>query len=360
MREDGQVRVKYEELENFCRNVFLASGLSNEDASIVARALVEQNLRGVDTHGVRLVTPYVAKLIRGGIEPRPVIRTVSEVGVVKILDGGNALGQVAAYKAVMHAVNLAKKFGVGVVGVRNSNHFGSASYFTEIISSKRQIGIAMSNAPPTVAPWGGCEARLGTNPISISVPTGVEHPPSITLDMATSAVSRSKLFLQYKDDPEKEIPEGLALNKEGDIARTVKEALEGVLLPVAGPKGYGLSLMADIFSAVLTGSSFGLHVGWLVEDSETPQRVGHFIVAISIEHFIEIPLFEQRLNRLMSQIKSARPAKGAERVYLPGEIEFYTALKRRTEGIILPRTVYNDLIRIGAELGIEDMPCQCG
>ncbi|MGE5597997.1 MAG: Ldh family oxidoreductase, partial [Bacteroidota bacterium] len=199
-----------------------------------------------------------------------------------------------------------------------------------------------------MAPWGGREPILGTNPISVAVPVGQGEP--YVMDMATSAVARGKIMIYAKKGAK--IPLGWGMNAEGEPTEDPNEALKGALMPMAGPKGYALSLLVDILSGVLMGSAFGKGIGALYDDFNKPQGSGHFYLAINIAHLLPPELFKSRMDELVEQIKTSKPARGVERIMLPGEPEFAAERQRRREGIELVSKVREELLALKDELGV--------
>ena len=266
--ETDQKFAKADDLRKFAREVLTRVGVPSDHAAMTANSLVEADQRGVHTHGLAYLPVYVQRLMAGGINPAPAIRLVSERPSTALIDGDNGLGQVVGVQAIQLAINKAREHGAGLVGVRNSNHFGAAAHYAMAAAREGMIGLAMSNIGPTMAPWGGITPCYGNNPISYAVPTG---EAAIVLDMATSVVSRGRISAAAARG--ETIPLGWACDREGRPTQDPNLALEGLLLPVGGYKGYGIALLIDILSGVLTGGAFGQGVGNLEPFGE-PGRVG--------------------------------------------------------------------------------------
>jgi LDH2 family malate/lactate/ureidoglycolate dehydrogenase len=336
-------------LRTFCERVFLSCGMAQEDAAIVADSLVQANLRGVDSHGVTRVGIYVKRLKMGLVNPHPNVEVVRESAAALLVDGDNGMGQVVGVRALDLGLDKAKESGGVSVGVRRSNHYGAGAYYVQRAVAQDVVAFAYSNAPPTMAPWGGVDPYVGTNPYSYGVPAG-EHWP-IILDMATSIVARGKIILAAeRDEP---IPEGWAVDKQGNPTTDAREALEGSVLPFGGPKGYAISLMIDIMAGALTGAGFGPRVNSLYDEFDEPQNVGAFFQLIDIGHFAEPATFKARVDRMIEEIKSSRKAAGTEEIFLPGEIEYRKEQERRASGIPVGAETVAELREVGRSCGVD-------
>ena len=333
------------QLKRFCSAVLQKVETPPTEGDLIAESLVQANLRGVDSHGVTKMTIYVKRLRKGLVNPNPMINILRETPAIAVVDGDNGAGQVVGARAMELAIAKARESGVGLVGIRNSNHFGAAAFFTMMPLRKEMIGVALSNASATMVPWGGRSSYLGTNPISVAVPAGQELP--IVLDMATSVVSRGKIILAAQQG--ESIPAGWAIDSDGEVTTDAARALEGSVLPFGGPKGSAISLLIDVLAGVLTGAAFGPHIGDLYRNMERPQCVGHMMGAIDISWFSDVGVFKNRIDQMIREIKSVSPAKGASEVLLPGEIEARIQQQREVTGIPLTPDVINDLYRLGLE-----------
>lgn len=344
----SQVTVSPKELLDFCRAALVRVGVSEEDAFIVADALVLANLRGVDSHGVVRLYSYIDRISRGLIDPRAKPQLIHDLGAVGVVDGNNGLGYVAAVYAADLAVEKARKYGVGIVGVRNSNHFGMAAYYGMRIAKNKMIGVVMSNAPPAIAPWGGKVARLGTNPICFTFP--YKEDKSIVLDMALTVVARGKIRLAALK--REKIPEGWAFDEDGKPTTDPEAALRGTLAPIGGPKGYGLAVAVDILSGVLTGSAYSIYVKAL-NDFSGPSRTGFFLQAINIEAFGSYKDYLENLENFVKIIKETPRSSGVAEIYLPGEIETALTNRRLKDGIPLDQETLDQLRKTALKLGME-------
>jgi LDH2 family malate/lactate/ureidoglycolate dehydrogenase len=336
-------------LRAFCEEVFVSCGLVRDDAAIVADSLVQANLRGVDSHGVARVGIYVKRLKTGLVNPHPHVEVVRDSDATLLVDGDNGMGQVVGVRALELGLKKARESGGVSVGVRHSNHYGAGAYYVQRAVAQDVIAFAYSNAPPTMAPWGGVDPYLGTNPYAYGIPAG-EHRP-IILDMATSIVARGKIILAAgRGDP---IPDGWAIDEQGNPTTDAQEALEGSVLPFAGPKGYALSLMIDIMAGALTGAGFGPGINSMYDNFDEPQNVGAFFQLVDTGHFTDPTTFKGRVDRMIEEIKSSRKAAGTEEIFLPGEIEFRTEKERMVSGIPVGAETISELRGVGRSCGVD-------
>jgi LDH2 family malate/lactate/ureidoglycolate dehydrogenase len=314
--EQETVMINPDDLKDLARQLLEKAGVPRLDASRVADELVTCDLKGMESHGVRWLDIYLKRLIAGSTNPVTDLKIVREKGAILLVDAQNGLGQVALSRAVEMGIAKAKDAGSCVVGVRNSNHCGALGYYAEIATMANMAIMLTSNSAPLMAPWGGTTLSLGTNPICYGFP-GDGFP--VIVDMATSASARGKVFVAVQKGTK--IPEGVALNKNGEPTTDAREAMEGILLPMCGPKGYGLALMADIMGGIMTGSNFGQGVPSLHGDIKHVQHIGHCAVIIDIDAFLPVAEFTQKMGESKRQLKSSKLAKGFTEIFLPGEIE---------------------------------------
>ncbi len=345
-------RVDHKKLKHFVCRVFQQLGVPEEDAAIAADVLVAADLRGVDSHGVVRLSPrtWYAKALRDGqINPNPKIRVIQETPAAALLEGDGGLGMIVGHRAADLAIQKARQAGVGFVGVRNSRHFGMAAYYALLALSHDMIGISMTNAGRQVVPTFGQEARYGTNPFCLAVPAGEEMP--FVLDMATTTAAAGKLEIAARLG--KSIPLGWALDEESRPTTDPRVAQRAhKLLPLGGTreggshKGYGLAMMVEILSGVLTGTVSAL------SPPETAFRRGHLFGAINIACFRPLDDFKKEMDLLLRSLKSTTPAKGQERVYVAGEIEYETARDRAANGIPLHASILKSLRELADQLSI--------
>jgi LDH2 family malate/lactate/ureidoglycolate dehydrogenase len=330
------------------------------DADLVAEILVRASLRGVDSHGVVRLPQYVDNLLTGRVTARPAMSWVVELGAIAVLDAGNGMGHVAATRAMGRAIEQASLLGVGAVGVRNSSHFGPAGEYPLLAAGSGLIGLAWTNGPPVMAPWGGREALLSNNPIAIGVPS---RSGPLVLDVAMSVAAGGKIRLAHLAG--ERIPAGWALTRDGEPTTDPEEATNGILLPIGGHKGYGLAFMADVLSGVLTGARFGADVrhqgvaslGQRLDEGDVePPGVGHFFVALSVEAFGPADEFDERLSALVGQMHGSARIAGTERILVPGELENETAAEREAGGIPVPAGVLQAMLDAAGRVGVSPPP----
>jgi len=348
-QEDAEIirRISAEKLREFCQAVLVRVGLSASDAEILSDSLVESNLRGVDSHGVVRLSHYVKAMKEGSISTAPKLKMRRVAPSGAILDADHGPGQVAALKAMEEAIRLARKTGVGLVGVKNSGHFGAAAYFAMQALNYDMIGIATTQVEADMVPFGAKKPYLGNSPIAIAVPANKELP--IVLDMATSTVTYGKILLAAQEG--KEIPSDWGVDKEGSPTTDPKK-VRG-LYPMSGHKGYGLALVLDVLAGILFGSPFGPYVKGIYFSPSVPQTIGHLLAAINISVFVPVERFKSTVDRMIKEIKALEPAKGFNEVLLPGEKEARTKKKRLEEGIPLEEGICSELRSLGEEWKVE-------
>ncbi|TDD87142.1 Ldh family oxidoreductase [Actinomadura rubrisoli] len=340
------VRIAADELRDAVTRIFAACGVPPDDARLVADSLVQADLWGHQSHGVLRVGWYVDRIRSGVMAGETKVEIGSGTGAVATMDGRDGVGQVIAARAAEEAIDRAGRHGVGVVAVRNSNHFGTAAYFTRMAPPRGCIGILTTNSSPAMAPWDGRGKLVGSNPWSIAAPLGDGR--QMVLDIANTAVARGKIYLAR--NRESEIPDGWAVGADGAPTRDPEEALLGTVLPMAGHKGYGISVMMDVLSGVLSGSGFGSAVHGPYQ-SARPGRSGHLYMALDIASFSPVREFEERMEALVAELKSGS-REGAEEVRYPGEIESLAETRNAREGLLLPERTIADLRRVGDDLGV--------
>ncbi len=347
MSASPMVMARHDHLENFCIQVLHRLGVPQEEAGITASTLVTANLRGVDTHGVTRLPAYVAKLRGGALKPTVTLTTERETSATALLNGHDGIGQVISYRAMQLAIRKAKVAGVCYVAVKNSNHLGACAYYPMMALEHDMIGFTATNASPRLAPTGGVERLFGNNPWSIAVPAGQRQP--VVLDMANSVVAAGKIRTFLREG--KPIPEGWALTKDGEPTTDPAAALKGILLAIGGYKGYGIILLVDLLTGVLTDSNYGPRVKGIDQDAE-PARVAHSFLALDLAAFTDVVAFKTRMDAYIDEIKSSKKGKGSDVIYLPGEPEHLRVRERMAKGIPLHPKVAEELRAIGKDLGV--------
>jgi L-2-hydroxycarboxylate dehydrogenase (NAD+) len=350
----------YDQLYKFSLSVFKAIGCSEEHAHTAATVLVAADLRGIDSHGVARLTGYVRLWEVNRINAAPSIQVVHETPSTAVVDGDAGLGLVVAPFAMQVAIDKAKQAGTGWVSVRNSNHFGIAGYHAMMALEHGMIGMAMTNASALVAPTFSIERMLGTNPIAVAIPAGKQ--PAFVADFATTTAANGKLeILQRKNQ---DTPGGWVQDKEGHPstdANILKK--QGALLPLGSDrehgshKGYALGSIVDIFSAVLSGASYGPWAppfpAYVAMPENMPGKgLGHFFGAMRIDAFRPAAEFKEHMDNWIGRFRSATPAEGHEKVLIPGDPEREMEAVRMQQGIPLVESVREELEAVGAKFGI--------
>jgi len=343
----SRVMARHDQLEDLCIRVLKSLGVPGDEAEITAKTLVMANLRGVDTHGVVRLPVYAGRLKGGALKASVNLTTERETSATALLDGHDGIGQVISYRAMQMAIRKAREAGVSFVAVRHSNHFGAAAYYPMMAIDHNMIGIALTNASPRLAPTGGVDRLFGNNPWSIAVPA--DKRPPVVLDMANSVVAAGKIRILQKEG--KPIPEGWALNEYGEPTTDAAAALKGVLLAVGGYKGYGITLMMDLLTGVLTDSNYGPRVKGM-DQEVAPGGVAHSFMAVDIAAFTDVGAFKSRMDAYIDEIKSSQKARGSEVIYLPGELEHLRVQERIEKGIPLQAKIVEELRAIAKELNI--------
>jgi len=341
-------RIRADELRTVVAKIFERCDMCERDADLLADSLVFADLRGVNSHGVLRVPEYVKKLTTGGVNPRGHPRVVRDSGACMVVDGGNSMGQIGAHFAMARVIERAATTGIAAAAIRGSNHCGALAYFAVQALEHNMIGLATTNALPTMAPWGGAERILGINPVAIAIPAGDEFP--IVYDAAFSGSSHGKIRIYHQKGLT--LPEGWALDSEGNPTTDPAEAISGLLMPIGGFKGTGLAMIMGILSSMLSGANYGTELGNM-GDGPKPGQDGHFVAAIRIGAFEDITRFKSRVDGAIKQIHKCRLAKGFDRIYAPGEIEYINQEAYLCDGIPLNPITLTDLCQVARNLGIE-------
>ncbi|MEW6398567.1 MAG: Ldh family oxidoreductase [Bacillota bacterium] len=336
-----------------CARLLEANGVPQDKAALVADALVDSDLRGVESHGVLRLETYLEHVSVGNIDPRGECLMVSSRGVVMVADGNNGFGQVVGRQAMGTAIEVARQHGASLVLVKNSNHLGSLAYYAGLACEHDMIGIALSNASAVMAPWGGMGNHIGNNPLAVAVP--LDGEPAIILDISMSVAARGKIMDLFNKG--ERIPAGWALGPDGRATTDPGEALAGSLMPFGGHKGSGLAVIVEVLTAVLSGSPFGRELGRVfpVERGKR-QSFSHLIGAVAIESFAAVAGFYRHLRQYLDYVKACPVAPGHAEVLLPGELELRTRERRQREGIPVPVEVWRRLEARAARHGFALSP----
>jgi LDH2 family malate/lactate/ureidoglycolate dehydrogenase len=345
---DSLQKYRAADLTRLATSIFVHEGLPPSDAKIVAESLVTADLRGIDTHGVARIPSYVERFPKRLVEPRPQIVVTSRMPWAASIDGGNGMGPVVANRAMSEAIDRAESFGIGAATAHRSNHFGAAAHYALQAVAHDCIGITLTPASKSLAPFGSREPLFGTNPIAVAVPAG-SHAPWV-MDMASSVAARGHIRLAARHG--KPIPEGWALDELGRPTTDAEAALAGVMLPFAGVKGSALAMLIDILGGVLSGSGFAGTIRDMTRDFDAPQDVGHFFLAMKVEAFMPLPEFNERMETAIARLKGLKPAAGFTEVLYPGEPEARRQRKHLEHGIPLTPEVYDSIKRVAEPSGI--------
>jgi LDH2 family malate/lactate/ureidoglycolate dehydrogenase len=327
-----------------------AAGIPPEDAKQVAALMAEADARGGDAHGVFRLPQYVKQIQSGAVNPRPNIRIVTSQAGTALVDGDNALGHLVMIRTTELAIEKARECGVAWVGTRHSNHAGPAQLYPRMIAAQDMIGLYFCVGNTNlVPPWGGTEVLLSTNPIAIAVPAS--RHPVISLDMATTNTAFGKIRLKaQRGEP---MPEGWMIDRQGKPLTDPKRASEGFLLPIGGPKGYGLALMIGLLAGTMNGGAFGRDVVDYTVDSKTPSNTGQSIVAVNIAAFAEVQSFKEQVDEVWDVMKSSPTLPGVDEVRLPGEHSEQIYRERMAHGVPLSETQRKVLDELADRLGIQ-------
>jgi LDH2 family malate/lactate/ureidoglycolate dehydrogenase len=342
------IKVKQEELIACAYEILLAIGESSEGAKIVAESLVCADLRGITTHGSYLLTPIVNRVKAAQLSLPTRTSIILDEAAIAVIEGGNGLGAIAGKLAVDLSIKRASHYGISLVLIRNTNNLGALAYYTEKIARKGMIALMGCNAAPAMAPWGGAEAFLGTNPMAIAIYTGKEM--LFSADMASSIVARGKIRKAARDG--KSIPNDWALDSEGNLTTDPIAALKGALLPMGGPKGSAIALAIDILSGILAGAAYAPNIkSFHTLDGVT--GVGASLIAIDIRKFMELDKFALTMDEYFSQLKNLKKASFAAEIFLPGEIEHKKEIENIENGIPLDdkaiETLNDLLVQFGSK-----------
>ncbi len=363
MDSEKITRVPYEILENFMKDVFIGVGVPEKDAEICAEILITSDKRGIDSHGIgRLKQFYIDRIKIGQINPVTNIEIVKESPTTAVVNGNNGMGLVIGKKSMQIAIDKAKKYGMGMVAVKNSNHYGIAGYYALMAAGSGMIGITGTNTRPGVAPTFGVENMLGTNPLTFGMPTDEEFP--FILDCATSLIQRGKVEVYARTG--KIMPEGWVIGHDGksktDPVSVLEELVNGnaAMTPLggigeegAGHKGYGYATVVEILSSALQGGLFLKSLNGFENGVRVPYRLGHFFIAIDISVFTELDNFKKTTGDILRQLRASRKAPGADRIYTAGEKEYIIWLERKDKGIPLDDAEKKEIVQLQKEYKLD-------
>jgi L-2-hydroxycarboxylate dehydrogenase (NAD+) len=358
-----QAYIPVDVIQRFMIDVFCGLGVPEEEARVCADVLIASDVRGIQSHGVGRLKYYYDRIVAGVQFTRTEVEIVTETETTALLDGHHGMGHIIAHKAMSMAIEKARRFGLGAVTVRNSTHFGIAGYYPLMAAREGMIGFTVTNARPAIAPTLGTEPMLGTNPIAFAAPSDLDFP--FCFDGATSICQRGTVEVAAR--AEKQLPEGLVIDAEGQPATDPAKILQDLgrdqaaLLPLggagemfAGYKGYDLATMVEILSASLSGGVFMKDLlGFAPDGSRRPYMLGHFFLAIDIEHFLPTDVSRQITGGIMRALQASRKAPGNDRIYVAGEKEHERQTLVQARGIPVNDNLRRELQDMGDALDIR-------
>lgn len=343
-----ELSVEASDLINVVARIFVACGLPEQDAVIASTDLVAADLEDVASHGVMLVPMYVKRLKAGSVSSRSAGEVVVDNGAAVVIDAHHALGQLVARQAVELAVARAKTFGAGIVAVRNAFHFGTAGRYARLIAAEGCIGLVTSNTRPLMPAPGGAEPITGNNPLAVAVPSQGEFLPEVDMALSASAMGKIRIAAAQKQS----IPPGWAADKDGVPTIDAEQAISGMLLPAAGPKGFGLAFMLDLLAGGLASGAIGPEVRPLYGDASQHYRSSQLFVAINTGHFLPETMFALRAKEETDRVTRSRRSPGVERVFAPGEMA-HNARLRNGNRVKLSASTLSGLQDAAGAAGVE-------
>lgn len=342
-----KLRINKLELREMSVELLTKYGVPAYDAGIVADSLIDADARGIASHGLVRLVPYIDRLKKGLVNPKPEIRT-ERIGCLLRIDGDNGLGQIVGLNALKSCMELADEMGGAFAFIRSSNHYGALGYYTRLAAKRGYAAFATSNAGPSMPPYGGVEPMLGTNPFSISFPGGKYG--DFTIDAATSAAAKGKIRLYAREG--KEIPLGWAMDAEGNDTTDAEKAVLGGLLPMGWHKGYGLAMATDLLTGPLSGGKFSCESESMYGGS-VAAGTGHFFWLVRIDKLMDVNLFETRAEAWFDALKSTARRPGVEEIFIPGEIE-NRLFEKAGDSVEIPASVIKDIKKAMCEGGCSE------
>jgi LDH2 family malate/lactate/ureidoglycolate dehydrogenase len=335
----------------FIRDALAASGLAEADADAVARMMLFADLRGIDSHGIVRLSAYIARLRAGGINPRPNIHVARETASTALVDGDNGMGHLVMRFAAERAAAKAAETGIAWVGARQSNHAGAGACYAMMPLDRDMIGLYLAVANNNhMAPWGGIEPLVGTNPVAVAIPTEAEPP--IVLDIATTATSAGKIRLAL--DRGETLAEGFVMDRDGRPITDPREAMHGLMLPIGGYKGFGLSLVFSLMGSALNGMGTGRDTA-NIDDVGAAGNTGQTIMALNVAAFGEVGDFKRRVDKVARDIRTSKPMPGVAEVRYPGLHGHRTAAARAASGVPIDTSLAASLDKLAQSLGITKL-----
>ena len=343
------VKIGYKDIWGFVSELFCAAGVKKEEADMVADVLIKAELRGFKSHGVSRIPIYIKRIEMGLVNPKAEIKITHETPVTAVVDGGYGLGQITATRAMKLAIEKAKKCGVGIVCMNKSHHYGIAAFYSQMAADEDMIGFSCANTTALMAAPGGASKAIGNSPFSFAFPAKEQLP--VIFDAACSAVAQGKIIVANING--QKIPDNWALDSEGNPTTDPAEALKGFLLPMAGPKGYGIAVVMETLAGVLSGSDTGIHLGSIYNDLENPQDCGNFFMAIDLNGFGDAEAFKKRMDSYIVDMKSGKKAKNTKEIFMPGEIELKKEIAALADGIEIEDDTFAPLVDLAEKYNVK-------
>ena len=362
--EETRPYVSWELMDSFLTDAFVGYGVPREDAVICADVLLESDRRGIESHGCNRFKPiYIDRIVAGIQKPVTKIDILRETATTAVLDANDGMGMIASHRAMEMAIDKARRYGMSMVVIRNSTHYGIAGYWATMATNAGMIGMTGTNARPSIAPTFGVQNILGTNPLNVRFPTDEDFP--FMLDCATSIVQRGKI--EYYARIGKDTPEGMVVGSDGkpltDSQQILKDLVSGeaALAPLggigeelAGYKGYGYATVVEVFSAALQAGSFLHQLSGIGENGEkVPFQLGHWFIVIDPEAFMGLETFKKITGEILRELRASRKAPGAERIYTAGEKEYLVWLDRKDKGVPIGDAVQKEILAVRDALGLD-------
>ena len=345
----NNILIDHESLHRLCTSIQIGFGVPKSDAEVVSDCLVEANLMGLDTHGIIRLKPYMDRIKASGNNPLPNICIVKDSLCSALMDADNALGPVGGKRAMEMAVKKATSTGIGIVVIRNCNHYGPAGYYARMALKHEMIGISMTNVLASMPPTGGAEAHIGNNAYSIAFPAKDEPP--VVVDGATSLASWGKVFLCAQEGSD--LPDGCYVDNNGSLTVNPQDVINGgSLLPYAGHKGYGIAVAIELLTGMLADTFLDHEILHPYKELTKPGMNTFFMSAIRISNFIAPERFMIRMDEWIRSVRAIRKSEGVDRIWLPGEKEFVTRNQRLIDGIPLNTIMISELEALTKEAGI--------
>ena len=364
-RVETRPYVSWKLMEDFVVDAFKGHGVPEEDARICADVLLESDRRGIESHGVNRFKPiYIDRLVAGIQKPVTEFEILRETATTAVVDGHDGMGQVIGYKCMSMAIDKAKKYGLGMVAARNSTHYGIAGYYATMATKAGMIGITGTNARPSIAPTFGVENMLGTNPLTIGLPTDEEFP--FVIDCATSITQRGKI--EYFARCGMDTPAGMVIGRDGSAMTDSAQILEdlttgraalaplgGIGEDLAGYKGYSYATVVEILSAALQQGNYLKMLTGIRDGEKVPYHLGHFFLAIDTEAFMGLEAFKKTAGDILRELRASEKAPGQDHIYTAGEKEYLIWLDRKDKGVPVGEAVQKELIEVRNSLGLDYM-----